>query len=145
MENALAEGEALFKYIPQRPPMLLIGALLHYDGTLIRSSYTVEKEGVFVEDEFLREAGIVENIAQTAAAGVGYHYLEQTEKGAIPLGFIASVRNFEVQGLPRTGEKLTTEVRVEQEVMNMTIVEGKVQRDGELLAKGQVRIFLQEE
>ncbi len=145
MQDPIASGEALYRYIPQRPPMVLLDALLRNDEELTRCSYKVPEDGLFVEKGVLREPGMLESIAQTAAAGVGHYQLEMKKEGdEAPLGFIAQVKNFEVNGLPRVGDLLYIEVGVEQEVMNMTIIQGRLLRRKEVLARCEMRIYLQE-
>lgn len=145
MEESIAKGEGLHRYIPQRPPMVMIDALLRYDASGTESSFQVPEEGLFIEKGVLSAGGLVENIAQSAAAGVGYHYVERTERGEPPLGFIAAVKDMSFHQFPASGQQLRTSIQVKQEVMNMTIVEGKVWKEQELVAEGELRIFLQEE
>jgi predicted hotdog family 3-hydroxylacyl-ACP dehydratase len=60
--------ENVLNLIPQKPPFVMIGRLLHWDEKLTRTSFLVNDDNVFVEDGEFREPGLIENIAQTAAA-----------------------------------------------------------------------------
>ena len=145
MGNAIASGEGLYRYIPQRPPMVMVDSLLRNDEELTRTSFRVQEGNLFLEHGSFREAGLVENIAQTAAAGVGHYYVEQKDgNGEPPVGFIASVKDLEVRRMPGIGDELLTEVRVKQEVMNMTIITARVERQKELMASCEMRIYLQD-
>jgi hypothetical protein len=58
--------------IPQRPPFVMIGSLLYNDEKVTRTTYRVSQQNIFVEHGLFREPGLLENIAQTAAARAGY-------------------------------------------------------------------------
>lgn len=143
--SPLAEGQQLLQYLPQRPPMVMVDALLFSDSSSTRSSLTIEEDLLFVENGKFREAGLIENMAQTAAAGIGYHFLEEKGAAEVPLGFIASIKDSAFHRLPRVGEELRTEVALKQEVMTMSILNGEVRSGEELLAACEIRIHLQEE
>ncbi|MCL2502679.1 MAG: pseudouridylate synthase, partial [Bacteroidales bacterium] len=51
--------------IPQRPPMVVVDALLCCDYGHAQTSYTVAPDGLFVFDGKLSPAGLIENMAQT--------------------------------------------------------------------------------
>ncbi len=146
MEAALASYEELHKYMPQRPPMVMVDHLLQNDEKESRSCFTVKEEQLFLEEGRFREAGLVENIAQTAAAGVGYHFIEERGEGdEPPLGFIASVKDLKVHELPLIGDELLTKVRVKQEVVQVTIIQAEVRKGETLLLECEMRIHLPEE
>lgn len=138
---ALPTNEVL-QFLPQRPPVVMISALLEAgaDGTL--SSLTIAEENVFVENGILSESGLMENIAQTAAAGTGFkHHLENSP---VPVGFIASVRSFQVFDFPKVNSVIYTRVKEIQEVMGVLIVEGQVTIGDTIVATAEMRIFTPE-
>ena len=63
-----------------------------------------------VDDGKFTEAGLMENIAQTAAAGAGYVMLQSDEEVAI--GYIGAVKNLEVVALPNVGDIINTSVSI---------------------------------
>ena len=71
-----------------------------------------------------QEAGLLENMAQTAALGAGY--LAKAENRPVVSGYIAAVNNLEVFGLPGVGDELITEVKIENHIFNVTVISGKV-------------------
>jgi len=91
------------------------------------------------EDGFFSEAGLMENIAQTIAAGRGYK--EQMENKPVAGGYIAAVKNFEVFFLPQINDVLTTEIAVTGMLFNITIVTGKILLNGSLVAQCEMKIF----
>ena len=139
----IATGEALARLLPQRPPMLLIDALLSCAADLTVSQFRVPADSVLVEDGHLSEAGLVENIAQTAAAGAGYGY-QQGGAGTSPIGFIAAIKDLRVKALPAVGTVLTTEVVVQNQVLEFTIVRGTVRAGGATFAECEMRIYIKD-
>ena len=141
--NALiANGDALLALLPQRPPIVLISALLASDGTRTVSSYRVPAAGLLVEHGHLSEAGLVENIAQTAAAGVGYHCQQLGQP--TPIGFIAAIKDLQISALPPVGTELITEVLVQNQVLEFTIVRGTVRAGETTFASCEMRIFVKD-
>lgn len=138
--EALISGNELLELIPQRPPVVMIDKFLYSDETTSISGLTIPSTCVFCENELLSESGLVENIAQTAAAGVGYECKRENKK--VPLGFIASIKNLEIFSLPPIGAELRTEVKIINQVMDVTIIVGTVKMNETLLAQCEMRIFL---
>lgn len=136
----IAEGPTLAKLLPQQAPFVMIGQLLAADAQRTISRFRVDASSVLFSDGVFSEAGLIENIAQTAAAGVGYHY-QQLQQPA-PIGYIAAVKSLKIGRLPSAGAELTTEVEVKNQVLDFTIVHGSVRIGEELIAECEMRIFL---
>ncbi len=146
MSAPIAREDALFRYIPQRPPVVMIDELWVNEQEKTVTGLTVREDNPFFENGMLREPALVENIAQTAAARVGHYYAEKTEgEQDPPLGFIAAVKGLKVHDLPVAGDGLRTTVTVQHEVMNVTIIRGEVMCGEKLLAECEMKIFLREE
>ena len=64
-------GEALDSLIPHRSPFLLIDAAEGFDGEWFNCRFEIRAGGTFVQGEEFDECGLVEHIAQTAAARAG--------------------------------------------------------------------------
>lgn len=140
MEELLISGNELLELIPQRPPMVMIDKFIFSDGTISISGLTVSSTCVFCEKDLLSESGLVENIAQTAAAGVGYECKKNNK--IVPIGFIAAIKNLEIFKLPTIGSELRTEVKIVNQVMDVTIINGTVSCEKNVLAQCEMRIFL---
>jgi len=136
----LISGNELLELIPQRPPVVMIDKFVYGDATSSISGLTVQATCVFCEDGFLSESGLVENIAQTAAAGVGYNC--KKENTIVPIGFIAAIKNLEVIKLAPIGAEIRTEVTIINKVLDVTIVTGKVLMGQDEIVKCEMRIFL---
>ena len=136
----IVSKEHIQPLIPQRKPFVMIDALLHSDEKLTRTTFQVRQENIFVVDGFFREAGLLENIAQTAAARVGY--IVQKEKKPAPMGYIGAVKNFEVFDLPRVNEELETEIIITNQIFDITVITGMVTCNQKLIAKCEMKIFI---
>jgi predicted hotdog family 3-hydroxylacyl-ACP dehydratase len=135
----LATRNDITKYIPQRDPVIMVHALLEADDEHAVTQLTIEPANVFVSKGSFAEPGLVENIAQTAAMHVGYQC--SLKDIPIPIGYIAAVKDLKVHQLPKENTTITTSVRVTNKVLDVTVVEGKVEQDGNILCSCEMRIF----
>ena len=126
--------------IPQREPFVLVDRLINWELESVTTEFEVKEGHVLVCDGRLIEAGLAENMAQTAAAGAGYELLKNG--GAVKLGFIGAISKLKVFFLPEVDSKLTTIVKIEHKVMNVTVVSCKVECNGETAAVCGMKIFL---
>jgi predicted hotdog family 3-hydroxylacyl-ACP dehydratase len=140
-EKIIAEKDELLSLIPQRPPMVMIEKLHHCEGNQTISSLKVREDNIFFKDGFLREPGLIENIAQTAAAGAGYKMMQAEDKKDVPVGFIGAVKNLKIYRLPMKGEILTTTVTTQHEVMEATIIYGIIKSLSNFVAECEMKIF----
>ena len=125
--------------IPQKPPFVMVGKLLFTDEEITRSSFIVDADNVLVKDGYLLEAGLLENMAQTAALGAGY--IAMAENKPVIAGYLGAVNNFEVFGLPGIADELITETKIENRIFNVTVVSGRVWNQGELIAACEMKVF----
>lgn len=126
--------------IPQRPPFVLIDELVNCDGICSGTTFLVKADHILVNDGELSEAGITENIAQTAAAGLGYSGLKNN--APIVIGYIAAIKNLEIFALPKTGDTIATTVTIINQVFDVAIIAGEVKCGAMVLAKCEMKIYL---
>ncbi len=130
------------KYIPQGPPFVMIDEVTRADDTISQTSFTVREGHLFVENGRFTEPGLVENMAQTAAAGTGYR---SGESGIPPqVGYIGALKNLIINELPNVGDTISTEIQFMNQVLNVHIVQGRVFKDGREIASCELKIFLQQ-
>ncbi|MCX6306878.1 MAG: 3-hydroxyacyl-ACP dehydratase [Bacteroidetes bacterium] len=126
--------------IPQKPPMVMVDRLVGIVDKTTETAFLVREDNVFCINGEFREPGLIENMAQTAAAGVGAK--PGNSGGKAPLGFIGGIRNLKIDGFPRAGQEIITRVTVLHEVFDATIVQGEVFLEGRLIAGCELKIFL---
>lgn len=127
--------------IPQRAPIVMIDVLQYADSIKTISTFMIKDTCVLCTNGFLSESGMIENIAQTGAAGFGY--IDKQQNKPISLGFIASIKNIEIHQLPPVGAVITTEVVAQAPVMGFNIIVGKIILNDEIIASCEMRIFVQ--
>lgn len=129
----------IMELIPQRPPFLLIDELLSIENNVITCCFTIPQKHVLVENGKLSEAGLVENIAQTAAAGNGFIAKENDLK--IPDGFIAGIKNLKVNSLPPANKKLITKVIQLEKIMGYSLIKGEIWTEESFIASCEMKIY----
>jgi predicted hotdog family 3-hydroxylacyl-ACP dehydratase len=131
--------ENVIPLIPQKPPFVVVGKLIHSDENTTRTSFLIRPGNVFVKNNVFTEAGLMENIAQTAALGAGY--LAKAENKPVTVGYIGAVKDFEVFRLPKIDDEIITEVSIENQILDVTVLSGKVWLNGLLLAQCEMKVF----
>src|SRR5688572_16352038 len=135
----LATRDDITNYIPQRHPIVMVHALVEADDDHAVTQLNIEPDNIFVTNKHFAEPGLVENIAQTAAMHVGYQC--SLKNIPIPIGYIAAVKDLKIFSLPQQNTSITTSVKVTNKVLDVTVVEGRVEQDGNLLCSCEMRIF----
>lgn len=143
MKQAILKGEELLQLIPQRPPIVMVDKLYGVDEDSSYSGLSIQPDNIFCQSGYLAEVGLIEHIAQSAAARVGYICKQKGE--AVPLGFIGSVDKFKLYKQPTVGSELYTEIKVMQELGDITLISGKISVADEEIAECRMKIFLKKE
>ncbi len=138
----LVSKENITEYLPQRPPFVMIDNLIAVNKGKVKSRYKIPCENPMIKNGCLQESGLIENIAQTAAAGSGYESASNNKP--VNTGFIGSVKNLKTYKLPKPGNILDTETETISRIMNAHIIRGKVESSGITLLECEMNIFIQE-
>jgi len=133
----------ILSLIPQRPPIVMVDAFEGFDGNISLTSLTVREDNIFCDDGTMSECGVIEHIAQSAAARTGYLCREEGKE--VPVGFIGSVNKFSAERLPVVGEVLRTELEIIQEVGPVSLIEARTKVGEEIIASCRMKIFLKDE
>ena len=136
----LATKETIIHFIPQRAPLIMVHNLLEAGDDYAITQLQIEADNLFVENGLFREPGLVENIAQSAAAQVGFQCAQK--KVPIPVGFIAAIKDLEVFSLPALNSVITTIIKITNKVFDVTLIEGKIVQEGKVLCSCEMRIFV---
>ncbi len=136
-------GIDIHELLPQQEPFVMISSLVRFDMQTTVTETVVSADNLFVEDGVFTAPGIVENIAQTCAARIGYVNKYILKKG-IQLGFIGAIRDLKVKDLPKVGDTITTTISVIDSVFGMTLVDAVVLNNGAEVASAQMKIAVKE-
>jgi predicted hotdog family 3-hydroxylacyl-ACP dehydratase len=110
--------------LPQKAPFIMVGELLYADDTTTRTRFLVPSGNPLITDGRYTEGGLLENIAQTVAAGAGYMALR--EGRSVAPGHIVSVSRFNVARLPLVGDELFTEIVIRTRIPDIIVISGRV-------------------
>ena len=139
----MAINPKIFELIPQRAPMVMVNEHVSTENSITHTKFTVEDDTMFLENNNLTEAGLIENIAQSAAVHSGILF-KQSGKEKAPIGFIATIQELQINLHPPIGSILQTEIKFLDEVLGVSIVEGTVYCNKEIAANCKMKIFLKE-
>lgn len=131
--------------LPQREPFIAVDRLVHYDETDVVTETLVREDCLFTEDGHFTAAGLMENIAQSCAARIGFRTLYVLGQDTVDIGVIGAIRNLEIHALPCVAQTLTTRVHIMEDVFGLTLVEASVTNEGRILAEGEMKIALKHE
>lgn len=108
--------------LPQQPPMVMIDRLLAADEQSAETSLLIREDNIFVTDGKLNAYALIEVMAQTCAAQLGY--VDKCLKGeqGVRVGYIGSIKKMHIDDVPKVGETLTTRMEVQEDFMNMKLV-----------------------
>lgn len=130
--------------LPQQEPFVMIGTLTMFSERAIATETTVTADNLFVEDGQFQTPGLIENIAQTCAARIGYANVYIYKKG-VQIGYIGGIRNLTVHQLPHVGDVLTTRVEVLEDIFGMTLARATEHCGDTLLVETQMKIAVKEQ
>lgn len=125
--------------IPQRPPILMVDRFSYEDDSLCHSELTLKEDNMFLHNGSMVPEGLLEHIAQTAAAHIGYRRKMAGEE--VNLGFIGDIKRCTMgKRMPTVGQTLMTTMRVVSQVGNITMVSAESTSDGETLIECRMKL-----
>ena len=136
-------GIDVHELLPQQEPFVMIGKLTHFDMQRTITETMVKIDNIFVDDGFFSASGLIENIAQTCAARIGYVNKYILKKG-VQIGFIGAIRNMGISALPKVGDVIITTVDVLEEVFGMTLAKATIESEGKIIVETEMKIAVKE-
>ena len=127
--------------LPQQEPMVMIGQLMHFDMQRTVTRTTIAHDNIFVDaNGRFSPSGIIENIAQTCAARIGY-----INHRGIQIGFIGSISHLSISVLPAAGQTIVTTVDIGEEIFGMILAHATVVADEQVIAETDIKIAVRDE
>lgn len=134
--------EDIINYLPQKAPIVMVDTVLSSDFDSIVTGFTPSEDNIFSEKGFFTEPGLIENMAQSAAAKSG---LESKKEGNMPMvGFIGALKKLKIYFLPKINESFTTHLKITAEVLNVKLADIYILQNDQRVAECQMKIVLQE-
>jgi predicted hotdog family 3-hydroxylacyl-ACP dehydratase len=126
--------------IPQRMPFVFVDRLIYMDDKSSHGSFVIPPENIFVKSGFYSASGMVESMAQTAAAGTGYLSVKNNKK--VPVGYIGAVQKLDVLDWPPVNAEITMEINLITNIMQVSLVSGIVKYREKVMATCEMKIFV---
>ena len=86
---------------------------------------------------------MMENIAQTCAARIGFYNKYILHKD-VQVGVIGAIRDYVVNELPPVGTRIETTVDIDEEIFGMTLSHARVLLEGRVIASAEVKLSVRE-
>lgn len=125
--------------IPQRDPILMIDDAQKDGEHAVKTHLKITPDNWFFSDGMLLEAGLVEHMAQSAAAMVGLQ-----GDGDPKEGYIGDIKDFTVYQMPKEGEIIETTISIITQLDNITLIDAVSQIDNQMIAKARIKVFIAE-
>lgn len=129
--------------IPQRKPFVFVDEVLEFTDQYVKTAFVVKDDNMLVEGNSLLEAGLIENMAQSAAALEGCN--AKLNKSEVKIGFIGSIKKLEISVCPNVGDKIETEITILTNAIGVNVAEGIIRINNQEIAKCILNIFLKED
>jgi 3-hydroxyacyl-[acyl-carrier-protein] dehydratase len=127
--------------IPHRPPMQLVQRLLSYADQAGVVEARFPADSILVgTDGSLDQVALVELLAQGYAVIKGYDDLLQGKE--ISKGYLVGLKKIELTGAARAGETLLVRIRTIGSFEGFAVAEGEVEREGEEIAAGTLKLWI---
>ena len=121
----------------------MVSGLVSVSENSARSSFLINADNVFVKNNLFQEAGLLENMAQTAALGAGY--VAKAANKPVLIGYIGAIKDLEIFNLPKVNDELITGITIENRILNVTVISGKVWHNDYLIAQCEMKLFTRSE
>lgn len=140
----ISSPEKILNLIPQRPPFVLVDAIYEHSEKEILSGFTVPQGHILINNQNqLSESGVIEHFAQTVALHQGYNFFLRNEPA--PVGYIGSIKNIEIEMLPKVNDEIRTKIIILNQILGVTMVSGEVFLNGKVIARGEMRTIVAKE
>lgn len=128
-------------FLPQAEPFVMTDTLISVSENTTISEFTIKEGHLFVKNNTFAEPGLMENMAQTAAAGTGFTARQNNQNP--PVGFIGAIKDWQLFRLPVVGETITTTISTLHNMGSVQVVKAVINCNNENIATAEFKIFLQ--
>ncbi|HBA88206.1 MAG TPA: 3-hydroxyacyl-ACP dehydratase [Geobacter sp.] len=129
------------RFIPHRLPMRLVETLLSCEDAAGVVETAVAANGPLTgADGALDDVAFVELLAQGYAVIKGYDDLFNGKE--ISKGYLVGIKKIQVKGRAAAGDRLLIRIRTVGRFEGFAVAEGEVEREGEILACGSIKLWI---
>lgn len=133
----------IHELLPQQEPFVMIGCLTHFDMIRTVTETKIQENNIFVENGMFSASGLIENIAQTCAARIGFVNKYILKKG-IQIGFIGAIKDLKIHSIPKVGDVIMTVVDVQEEIFGMILAKAEITCGENILVETNMKIAIKE-
>ncbi len=133
----------IHELLPQQEPFVMIGCLTHFDMIRTVTETKIQENNIFVENGMFSASGLIENIAQTCAARIGFVNKYILKKG-IQIGFIGAIKDLRIHSIPKVGDVIMTVVDVQEEIFGMILAKAEITCGENILVETNMKIAIKE-
>jgi len=138
----IVDKKDIGNFLPQKDPIVMVDTIIENGEDSVITGFTPLIDNIFSEKGVFTEPGLVENMAQSAAAKSG---LESKNEGLKPMvGFIGALKKLKIYYLPKINEPFTTHLKITAEVLNIKLAHIYILQNNQRVAECEMKIFLQE-
>ena len=132
---------AIEELIPHRAPMRWVDALTACTETTATCTARFSSDHFAVNNGAVGETGLVECVAQTVAAALGYRMRTGGNPSLPNNGMLVAVSNFKIVNRAPLNQTLTIEVRELKRLGPMLMIVGMISCEGTLIAQGELSLY----
>lgn len=142
MENNLSIQD----FLPHREPMLMVDQHLEIDEKSVVTSFKIQNNNIFLQNETFIEAGLIENIAQTCSSIIGQNFFIGDKENAKTrlIGFITNIKKIQVYGLPKVNDCIISKAKLISQFDKICNLSCETFLGDELLITAEINLFIQE-
>ncbi|BAP33681.1 flexirubin-type pigment biosynthesis acyl-carrier protein [Chryseobacterium sp. StRB126] len=134
----------IHNFLPHREPMLMADYILELTKEKVVTSFEIKEDNIFVHNNELAEAGLIENLAQTCSSILGQSFFENPEADTKVIGFITNIKKIEIFGLPKVKDKIISKASLISQFENICHIFCETFNNDELLIRAEINLFIQE-
>ncbi len=139
-------------YLPHRFPMLMVDMIVAMNDEMVETVFTINEDNIFVNNNNLVEAGLIENAAQTCSSIVakGFYVDENNidKENVDVIGFISALKSLKIHNLPVIGNTINSKATLtstfETDDYTLCTMNCKTYCNENLLLEGEINLFIQE-
>ena len=121
--------------------MRFIDALMECTDTTAVATAIFSAEHFAVENGAVLETALVECVAQTVAAALGWRAQASGKTGAANNGLLLAVTNFQIELRPAFGKLLRIEISERKRLGPMLMISGVISCEGKTIASGDLTLY----
>ncbi len=140
INKAIVQATDVTKYIPHRPPLVMVDSLYMCSEKVGIAGLTIESNNVFVSNNEFQEPGLIEHMAQTMALKMAYEQSLKSHKKF--MGFLVVVRDLKIRHLPRVGQEVVTRGEAVSDHGGLSVARFRAYINGKQIAACEMRLLM---